>query len=100
MVFSNFSKTFCVGTLLGLSVITPANAYDNEDVLGRFLEQNFSAQQKLQAAQPQATQARTTAEVDPLASTFHSNKAQQPFPLQNCSSKPHLQVRCSKRNLL
>ncbi|MDK4687696.1 D-alanyl-D-alanine carboxypeptidase family protein [Kingella negevensis] len=70
MVFSNFSKTFCVGTLLGLSVITPANAYDNEDVLGRFLEQNFSAQQKLQAAQPQATQARTTAEVDPLASYF------------------------------
>ncbi|ULJ59894.1 D-alanyl-D-alanine carboxypeptidase family protein [Wielerella bovis] len=55
MSLFQFSKTFCLGTLLGLSIITPANAYDNEDVLGRFLEQNFPVQPQQQAyTQPQA----------------------------------------------
>ena len=44
MSFFQFSKKFCIGTLLGLGLMASAHAFDNEDVLGQFLAQNFSGQ--------------------------------------------------------
>lgn len=42
MSFFRVSKQTCIGALLSLSLIAPAAAYDAEDVLGQFLEQNLS----------------------------------------------------------
>ena len=42
MAFFKFSKNVCLGALLGFGLIGTAQAYDDEDVLGQFLEQKVS----------------------------------------------------------
>ena len=48
MAFFKFSKNVCLGALLGFGLIGTAQAYDDEDVLGQFLEQKLSVQQPVQ----------------------------------------------------
>ena len=76
MSFSQFSKTFYTGTLLGLSVVMPANAYDNEDVLGRFLEQNFPVQPQVPS---QMQQQFAPQHMQPVATHTQQPAFQQPI---------------------
>lgn len=44
MSFLQHTKQICAGLFLSMSIATPALAYDTEDVLGQFLQQQFPTQ--------------------------------------------------------
>ncbi|XXQ68839.1 D-alanyl-D-alanine carboxypeptidase family protein [Neisseriaceae bacterium B1] len=78
MSFFRLSKTTIVGALLTFSLISPASAYETEDVLGQFLEQNL-ASTSVQENNPYAN-------AQPYAPTTIQQQATYAGPLLNAQS--------------